>query len=264
MIVEAGITDTKGRAHRYHHDRLPEHWVCGVSLSGSAWKRSGGTEAVSHAPTISYSLPGVTFDLATLAPHDWYSINAIFTPRPEWEQHLRFPEFLPGHGRILLGKHPYRAEIVAAFRDVYRWTRMHAPCSAELAMNALERAFLLAVNGQGASSAPMDERLATVSAYVLTHMDQAITIATLADVAKLSPSRFAHLFKQVFKMPPMRYVERIKMEEAQSLLVNSSLPVRAIARQVGYDNPFHFSLRFSRFVGVSPSAFRNDPSVLGD
>lgn len=55
---------------------------------------------------------------------------------------------------------------------------------------------------------------------------------------------------------PGAIVERIRMDHAAHLLAHGSLPVKAIAAQVGYSTPYSFSAAFRRARGVPPSAFR--------
>ena len=54
----------------------------------------------------------------------------------------------------------------------------------------------------------------------------------------------------------MRHLESQRIEAAKALLLTSNDPVYAIAGKVGFENPFHFSSRFRRRVGMSPREFR--------
>jgi AraC-like DNA-binding protein len=46
------------------------------------------------------------------------------------------------------------------------------------------------------------------------------------------------------------------MAHASELLATTQLPVKQIARRVGYDDPSQFSKAFKRTYGVSPSELR--------
>jgi AraC-like DNA-binding protein len=91
-------------------------------------------------------------------------------------------------------------------------------------------------------------------------MEQPLSVPTLASGVGLSPSRFAHLFASTFGMPAMRYVERVRMEEAKALLSTGTAPVNLIARRVGYESEFYFSRRFKVYTGLSPSLYRAQES----
>jgi AraC-like DNA-binding protein len=46
------------------------------------------------------------------------------------------------------------------------------------------------------------------------------------------------------------------MDHAAHLLAHGSLPIKAIASQVGYSTPYSFSVAFRRARGCPPSEFR--------
>jgi AraC family transcriptional regulator of arabinose operon len=54
----------------------------------------------------------------------------------------------------------------------------------------------------------------------------------------------------------MEWVLNLRLRQAARLLEFTSLSVGAIAREVGYLSPFHFSRQFKAYFGLSPSLFR--------
>ena len=54
----------------------------------------------------------------------------------------------------------------------------------------------------------------------------------------------------------MVFVEQQRIARARQLLTMTSLSVKEIARQVGYDTQFYFSLRFKKQTGQNPTAYR--------
>lgn len=102
----------------------------------------------------------------------------------------------------------------------------------------------------------MDPRIAVIIARMEDTLDADCTIPNLAGEAGLSPSRFAHLFRQETGVAPGRYLHRVRMERARVLLERSFLSVRDVMVRVGFRDPSHFSRDFRRFHGVAPSAVR--------
>jgi AraC-like DNA-binding protein len=78
----------------------------------------------------------------------------------------------------------------------------------------------------------------------------------LADLAGLSPAQFHHTFKRATGSTPGAYLRGIRIRHAQQLLITTSTPVKEIARQSGYDDPFTFSKFFKRECALSPAAYR--------
>jgi AraC family transcriptional regulator of arabinose operon len=89
------------------------------------------------------------------------------------------------------------------------------------------------------------------------HLREKIAIEALAEVVGLSSSRLSYLFKRQNGITPQQYFEQQRLERARQLLELTDLPVKAIAADVGFDNPFYFTLRFKRHLGESPREYRN-------
>jgi AraC-like DNA-binding protein len=81
------------------------------------------------------------------------------------------------------------------------------------------------------------------------------TIQKLAERAGMSRSTFALKFKQTVGEPPMEYLTRWRMLLAGDKVANSSDPVSAIARSLGYESESAFSTAFKRVMGCSPRQY---------
>jgi AraC-like DNA-binding protein len=55
---------------------------------------------------------------------------------------------------------------------------------------------------------------------------------------------------------PKDYLLGVRLGRAKELLAATELPVAAVARRVGYDDPAYFSRLFTRRVGMAPVRFR--------
>ena len=84
-----------------------------------------------------------------------------------------------------------------------------------------------------------------------------LDVPALAAVAHLSPSRFGRVFKEVYGETPHRYLQRRRVERAQTLLRQTDRPITDIAWDVGFASLGTFSRTFRTVVGCSPSEFRD-------
>ena len=82
------------------------------------------------------------------------------------------------------------------------------------------------------------------------------TVGSLADRACMSRSSFASRFADAFGVPPMSFVQNVRMQRAARMLRNQTLPVDSVAREVGYASRSYFSRSFKKKFGVTPVAFR--------
>jgi len=93
--------------------------------------------------------------------------------------------------------------------------------------------------------------------YIDAHLDQALSLTTLAAVAQMSPTHFAHLFKHATGLAPHQYVSLCRIEHAKQLLAETDLPLTEIGSRVGCTDPSHFSALFRRHVAMPPNTYRH-------
>lgn len=92
--------------------------------------------------------------------------------------------------------------------------------------------------------------------FVKQHFDQPITVDTLAEQAGLSPSYFAHLFRQQIGESPLKYVNQMRVQHAHQLLLNSDATMLEVAMQTGFPNAKSFTCQFKAEYGITPYQFK--------
>ena len=98
--------------------------------------------------------------------------------------------------------------------------------------------------------------LSKVRQRLLHRFDQPHTTESLARSVGLSPSHLRRRFKTIFGCTPMEFLERVRMEQAARLIKEGDLPIKEVARKVGYLDANNFSTAFKRFHGSSPQSHR--------
>ena len=100
-----------------------------------------------------------------------------------------------------------------------------------------------------------DDRLAR--ALRAMHEDPARpwTVARLASEAHLSRSAFFDRFQRTLGIAPMAYLMHWRMSLAGHLLRRGDVGVAEIARRAGYGSTSAFSVAFSRYARMSPTAY---------
>ena len=92
--------------------------------------------------------------------------------------------------------------------------------------------------------------------WVEGQFDSVITVEGIGRQFGVSSGTVFRLFRTFLKTSPMEYVIGLRMKHARILLLNSELPIKAIADRVGYRNPLYFSCEFHRLYGMPPREFR--------
>lgn len=83
-----------------------------------------------------------------------------------------------------------------------------------------------------------------------------ITVADLAQAARLSEAHFSREFARTFGEPPHRYLMRRRLERAAALLRNTDWPVARICHTVGLQSVGSFTTRFGLAYAMTPLAYR--------
>ena len=65
---------------------------------------------------------------------------------------------------------------------------------------------------------------------------------------------FRKRFSAELGLPPLSYLQFLKMERAKMLL-RSGLNVRQTGIEIGMHDPYHFSKQFKQVVGMAPTAY---------
>jgi AraC family transcriptional regulator len=92
--------------------------------------------------------------------------------------------------------------------------------------------------------------------FIEAHLGDEISITALAKEAGLSPNHFSNCFTVSFGLPPHRYLQQRRVEEALIMLTNSSRSVADIAMDLGFSSQSHFTKIFRRLTGVTPTIAR--------
>jgi AraC-like DNA-binding protein len=82
------------------------------------------------------------------------------------------------------------------------------------------------------------------------------TLAEFAAHVELSPNYFNTLFRRVIGLPPMRFLESLRLRHARTLLGGTQMHITEIAPQVGYQDAAYFTRVFTKQTGQSPTAYR--------
>jgi AraC-like DNA-binding protein len=101
-------------------------------------------------------------------------------------------------------------------------------------------------------------KLRRTTAYIKAHLEQELSLATLAAVAQTSPAHFARLFKHATGLTPHQYVITCRMEYAKRLLAETDVPLIEIGLQVGCADQSHFTALFRTHVSLTPKAYRDN------
>ena len=91
-----------------------------------------------------------------------------------------------------------------------------------------------------------------------TDCTREVCIEEYARRCYLSSGYFIHRFREYTGLSPLAYRTRIRMEKAAELLVLTHWSIAEVAETVGYTNPMYFSRLFRKYMGCTPSTYKQE------
>ena len=102
----------------------------------------------------------------------------------------------------------------------------------------------------------MDRRVEFAISTIEEKLSRNFEVKALAKQANISASHFRHMFKSETGYTPTQYLKRVRMQQAEHLLLTTFLSVKEIMNRVGITNESYFSREFRKRYGVPPSQYR--------
>ncbi len=108
------------------------------------------------------------------------------------------------------------------------------------------------------------ERLESVTAFVLDHYREPISIRQMSTIAFLNPEYFSRFFKKYMGMSPMEYLTLIRIQHVAAGLLNTDTKVADLAAAHGCHDYKLFLRKFRAVFGCTPRQYRQKPSLRED
>jgi AraC family transcriptional regulator len=93
--------------------------------------------------------------------------------------------------------------------------------------------------------------------YIQAHLDEKLSLESIATQLNLSVHYFCELFTQSTGIPPYKYVLQQRVDRAQQLLTNSQKSLSQIALDCGFADQSHLSRHFTKLTRISPKKYRD-------
>lgn len=93
--------------------------------------------------------------------------------------------------------------------------------------------------------------------YMSQNMDKEIKLDELAGRVYMHPTYFVKKFKENFGLPPLNYLNRMRIYTAMGMLTSDNYSVEKIAKIVGITDASYFSRVFKKYCGVTPTEYKN-------
>ena len=141
-----------------------------------------------------------------------------------------------------------------------RWHDVAMRAHLSLLLIALHRAQSQSVSNEKAASR-MRQHAAVFQQLVEQRFRQTRRIADYAEAMAVSPTHLNRICRQALGTSALSVIERRIAHEARRQLLFSTLSVKQIGAELGYDDPAYFTRFITRMLGISPAKFRQEMSL---
>lgn len=92
--------------------------------------------------------------------------------------------------------------------------------------------------------------------YVHVHSNEPLSLQTLSNYFRLSPSYISCSFRRHVGKNFLEYLNALRMNRAATLLTTTDMPISDISEEVGCEHFRSFSRRFKQLKGCTPQQYR--------
>jgi AraC-like DNA-binding protein len=104
-----------------------------------------------------------------------------------------------------------------------------------------------------------ENNLQALFKYISVNYSQkGIDIAFAANCIGLSRYEFCRFFKKQTNMTFITYINKVRIEQAARMLLETKLSCANIGYDCGFSNPSYFDSLFKKYYGILPVAYRRD------
>jgi transcriptional regulator GlxA family with amidase domain len=108
------------------------------------------------------------------------------------------------------------------------------------------------------------EPIRQIQEWIPEHLDENLTVETLAARALMSPRNFARVFLRETGITPAKYIEMMRLETARRRLEETRLTIDEISSECGVGNADTLRRLFLRHIKTTPSDYRKSFSTALD
>lgn len=101
-----------------------------------------------------------------------------------------------------------------------------------------------------------NKRLKAIHDFLMRNYREEVALEQIAELVHMAPASVSRFFKQQTGLSLFEYLNKIKVDFAIQLLLNTDLNIMDISFDSGFNNLSHFNKQFRKLTGRTPSEFR--------
>lgn len=101
-----------------------------------------------------------------------------------------------------------------------------------------------------------NKRVKNIHEFLMHNYREEVNLNEIASLVHMAPASACRFFKSSTGMTIFEYLNKLKIDLACNLLMNTELNIVDISYDCGFNNLSHFNKQFRKFLGKTPSEFR--------
>ncbi len=93
--------------------------------------------------------------------------------------------------------------------------------------------------------------------FIEENFSKPLALSDVAEAVYLSPNYFSTLFKEITGDTFSTFLNTVRIQEGKKLLRETSLPIKQIVEQVGFEDYNYFNRVFKKIIGIPPATYRD-------
>ena len=154
----------------------------------------------------------------------------------------------------------YYSELSMIFELIYKGTAEGRNYAAEEATHLLAVLIItvqrLIEDIESSVMSKQNETIKQIKQYIDENYAEEISINEIAEKFYINVSALTRNFKTMYGYAPIQYLNRRRIGEAQTLLIDTDKSITDIAFEVGYNDRSYFHKVFVKVMGMSPKRYR--------
>lgn len=169
----------------------------------------------------------------------------------------------PQRGSLIFDYSSCFAELFSVLENIEAEEVKHRPFWELAVLNEFNRFMLFLLRKGTLISIPHDSSrqptaMNRVELYIRSQHADDITLDKIANLFYMNKYYLAHAFKKQYGISPIKYLNKVRCEDARDLLKTTSLSISQIATSVGFYTISHFCSLYRRFFNETPQETRKN------
>lgn len=104
-------------------------------------------------------------------------------------------------------------------------------------------------------------RISEIVRYINSNYEQQLTLENLSKKFFFSPSYLSRTFKNIIGISLKGYIKHVRIQSAQSLLLNTNMSISSIGEKTGFNSLNRFERSFKEVTNTTPLSYRKNKNI---